>query len=67
MIKDPVKARDFNNLHLIYSCEQCSFFHKNTDQKCNLGLPNDIHRKKAQLKSYYLSGRFAFCRFLEID
>jgi hypothetical protein len=66
VIKDPVKASDFNRLNLVYCCEQCSYYQEN-DTKCNLGFPNDLHRKEAQLKSFSLSGRFAFCRYLEID
>lgn len=66
VIKDPVKAKDFNKLSLVFNCEQCSYFQE-TDGKCNLGFPNEVHRKEAQIKLYNLSGRFAFCRYLEID
>ncbi|MCB0391749.1 MAG: hypothetical protein KDD58_10675 [Bdellovibrionales bacterium] len=66
LIKDAVKARDFNNLNLIYSCEQCSYFQPQNGL-CNLGFPNQVHRQDNQLKSYNMSGKFAFCRYLEID
>lgn len=66
VIKDPVKARDFNKINIVFACEQCSYFQAE-DGKCNLGFPNDLHKEEAQLKSYNMSGRFAFCRYLEID
>ncbi|MCB0357440.1 MAG: hypothetical protein KDD40_10550 [Bdellovibrionales bacterium] len=66
LIKDPVKARDFNKLNIIFCCEQCSYFQPQNGL-CNLGFPNHVHREEAQLKCYSMSGKFAFCRYLEID
>ena len=66
LIKDPVKARDFNNLNIMYCCEQCSYFQPK-EGLCNLGFPNHMHRREAQLKGYNMSGKFSFCRYLEID
>ncbi|MCB9025162.1 MAG: hypothetical protein H6625_02485 [Bdellovibrionaceae bacterium] len=66
VIKDPVKARDFNRLNIFFACEQCSYFQPQ-DGKCNLGFPNEVHKMDAQLKQYYMSGSFAFCRYSELD
>ena len=65
-IRDPIKAQDFRELNLIYCCEQCSYFEHETET-CNLGYQTGLHRQKAQLKSYELSGKMTFCRLLEID
>ena len=66
IIKDKVKASDYNNLNLIYHCEQCSYFEPDSG-KCNLGFANTHHLKVTQDRYFNLGGRMAFCRFLEID
>lgn len=66
VIKDPVKAKDFNQLNIIFACEQCSYFQPHNGL-CNLGFPNGVHKRKAQMKNYNMSGRLAFCRYSEID
>ena len=65
-IRDGIHPRDFRELNLIYCCEQCSYF-ECEGQTCNLGYKTSPHRREAQLSSYGLSGKMAFCRFLEID
>ena len=66
VIKDPIKPRDFRRLNLIFCCEQCTYFQQD-DKICNLGFPSEPHQRRQQLHTYNLSGRMAFCRFLEID
>lgn len=66
IIKDPVSAADFNNLNLIYACEQCTYFNP-TNKACAMGFKVDIHLKKNQDAQYALNGRLAICRFQEID
>ncbi len=66
VIKDPIKASDFNNLNMIFCCEQCSFFEVK-NKVCNFGYHHVPHLYEEQLKSYNMGGKMAFCRFLEID
>ena len=63
---DPVSASEFRNFKLIYCCEQCSHFAPETTV-CTLGYNAKNHLRAENLKSYELTGRMAFCRFLEID
>ena len=66
VIRDRVKASDFNSLDIIYCCEKCTYFESSVS-KCNLGMKVAPHLKESQMKSYRMGGKFAFCRFLEID
>ena len=66
ILLDPVEAKDFNQLKLIYACEDCSHFAA-ADGSCTLGFNSENHRQESQLHSFALSGRMAICRFLEID
>ncbi|MGE0762467.1 MAG: hypothetical protein AB7N80_04240 [Bdellovibrionales bacterium] len=66
LILDPVNPRDFAELNMIYACEQCSHFDPEGAQ-CTIGYEAHLHRRDRQLKLYNLSGRMAFCRFMEID
>ena len=64
--KEIVDPSDWLTYKSVWSCEDCSHFDlKNI--KCTLGYDVENHLKKAQIKSFELSGRIAFCRFLEID
>ena len=66
IIKDPVNPSDFRKFNMVYCCEQCVYFEADR-KECNIGFKTEHHRKATQLKSYNLSGKMAFCRFLEID
>lgn len=63
---DRVNPTDFQNLNLIYCCEQCTYFDPQ-DVQCVLGFPCENHTKDQQLQTFSTSGHMAFCRFLEID
>ncbi|MDC0980406.1 hypothetical protein OAQ84_01585 [Bdellovibrionales bacterium] len=63
---DRVNPRDFRELNLIYCCEQCSFYEPGV-KVCSMGFYCKKHERKAQLESYWRTGKMAFCRFLEID
>ncbi|MBK8203754.1 MAG: hypothetical protein IPL83_20345 [Bdellovibrionales bacterium] len=66
IILDPVNPTEFRSLNFTYCCEQC--VHLDGDENiCTFGHDFNIHSRKAQLRSYELSGKMAFCRFLEID
>ncbi|MCB0412662.1 MAG: hypothetical protein KDD22_09060 [Bdellovibrionales bacterium] len=66
VIYDKVNPTDFLKLDITYACEQCSHF-DTENERCTIGYDCSLHRRKAQLKMYELSGRMAFCRFCEID
>lgn len=66
IILDSVHPADYNNMNLIYHCEQCSYF-KPDDESCVFGYDTSVHLKKAQDKQFNLNGKMAFCRFQEID
>lgn len=66
LILDPVHPRDFNNMEFSYCCEQCSHFDE-TAKSCTIGYDASKHLREVQLKLYDLTGRMAFCRFMEID
>lgn len=64
--KEGIHPRDYLNLDHRFSCEDCSHFQ--ADQvSCTLGFKTEDHLKATQTKSYEMSGKIAFCRFLEID
>ncbi len=66
LILDRVNPTDFLHLDMIYYCEQCSHF--DSDQKeCTIGYLAEHHLKENQDRLYNLTGRIAYCRFLEID
>ncbi len=66
VIYDPIDPREFNHLSLTYCCEQCSHFDP-ASESCTIGYSAALHRRELQLKNYELSGRMAFCRYMEID
>ncbi len=66
LILDRVHPQNFMNMPFTYACEQCSHFDDLT-LTCTIGYDASKHRKAAQLKCYELTGRMAFCRFMEID
>lgn len=63
---DVVNPRDFLKYDFTYSCEQCTHFDQ-ANIKCTLGYNHNHHLKENNLNTYYLNGKMAFCRFLEID
>lgn len=66
MKKEVIQAYDYLHYALPFSCEDCSHFNA-TSESCTLDLPTELHLKRNQEKSYFLSGKMALCRFQEID
>lgn len=66
LILDPIHPTDYLNLKITYACEQCSYFNEDCGT-CSIGYDASLHRLKRQDQLYELTGRVAFCRFLEID
>jgi hypothetical protein len=64
--KDGVHPADYNRLKLPWACEDCVYF-DHEKETCTLGYNSDHHRRDEQLKSYFLSGKMALCRFQELD
>ncbi len=62
---DRINPRDFQKFNFMFCCEQCSHF---DGEKiiCTMGYRAQ-HQKADQLKKYELTGKMAFCRFMEID
>lgn len=48
-----------------FYCEDCSHFDSNA-VSCTMGY-KPVHTRAEQTRLYDLSGRMAFCRFIEID
>ena len=63
---DRVDAWAFQNLNMIYCCEQCSHF-DGENRACTIGYTASDHCRQTADESFRLDGRIAFCRFLEID
>ncbi len=66
LILDPIHPRDYRELVITYSCEQCSHFDP-VSQTCTIGYDAKNHLKSKQEENYARYGKVAFCRFLEID
>lgn len=66
MILDPIHPKDWRELEIIYTCEQCSHFDPIHSQ-CTIGYDAKQHLKETQDRRYELFGRVGFCRFTEID
>jgi hypothetical protein len=66
LILDKIHPKDWRELNIIYTCEQCSHFDE-IGQSCTIGYDASLHRKAKQDALYNLTGRVAFCRFTEID
>jgi hypothetical protein len=66
LILDPVNPRDYRELTIIHTCEQCSHFARET-RRCTLGYEAENHVAARQRHNYELYGKLAFCRFTEID
>ena len=66
LILDPIHPRDFRELSVIFACEQCSHF-ESEQKSCSIGYGAAKHMLEAQLRSYEVTGKVAFCRFSEID
>jgi len=66
LILDPIHPKDYRELTIIHTCEQCSHFAP-ANATCTLGYEAHNHTAAAQARNYELYGRVAFCRFSEID
>jgi hypothetical protein len=66
VVYDPIHPRDWRQLDIVFTCEQCSHFAPAT-ASCTIGYVAEQHMRATQEKQYALSGRVAFCRFSEID
>jgi hypothetical protein len=66
VILDPIHPKDYRELNVVYTCEQCSHF-DSVGKACTIGYDASLHMKEAQDRLYELYGRVAFCRFCEID
>lgn len=64
--KDRVHPSDFMSLNIPYACEDCSHFNPEL-KTCTIGFWTKNHLRQQQLKSYFMSGEMAVCRFMEID
>jgi hypothetical protein len=66
LILDAIEPQYWGKLEVTYYCEQCSYYIPESEG-CTMGLPTAPHRKEQQQKTYELTGRVAFCRYLEVD
>ena len=66
VIFDRIDPRIYNNISVMYCCEQCSHFDE-PNQFCTIGYDASKHLKSVQDHCYELMGRMAVCRFQEID
>ncbi|MCB0362745.1 MAG: hypothetical protein KDD35_08480 [Bdellovibrionales bacterium] len=66
IIMDPVHPSEYRLLNFTYCCEQCVHYDGDREE-CTFGHDSRLHQRKVQIKNYELTGRMAFCRFLEID
>lgn len=66
LILDPVNPTDYLQLNIVYACEHCSHF-DSEGESCTIGYEAHLHRLEHQRRLYELTGRMAFCRFMEID
>ncbi len=64
--KDAVTPAAYIRYKLPWSCDDCSHFERNFEV-CSLGYNANNHRLAQQKFDYELSGRYALCRFQEID
>lgn len=62
---DRVDPRDYARLQMIFACEDCSHY-DSEGASCTIGYRAQ-HRREEQMALYNLTGKMAFCRFLEID
>jgi hypothetical protein len=62
---DGVNPSDFMKYDFMFACEQCSHF-DNSSRTCTIGYDAQ-HTRDRQLRLYNLTGKMAFCRFMEID
>lgn len=63
---DTVNPSDWIKYDFRSACEDCSHF-KFSDLTCTLGYNTKFHREQIQQEQFFLSGKIAQCRFLEID
>jgi hypothetical protein len=66
IILDGIHPRDFRELNIMYACEQCSYFNRET-KRCAMGFKVEKHLRENQLALYYRTGKMAICRSQEID
>lgn len=63
---DTVNPADYLRYNIPSACEDCTHFDAQAE-RCTMGYDSRWHRKDFQEKSFFLSGKMALCRFLEID
>jgi hypothetical protein len=62
---DTVHPRDMNHVDVRFFCDDCSHY-SSTKRHCTIGFVAQ-HTRENQMKIYNLTGKIAFCRFIEID
>ncbi len=62
---DRIHPQDFSKFNFMFCCEQCSHFDA-PKAICTMGYRAQ-HQRADQLRKYSLTGKMAFCRFMEID
>lgn len=62
---DTVHPRDMVNVDVRFFCDDCSHY-SFTAKHCTIGFVAQ-HTRENQMKIYNLTGKIAFCRFIEID
>jgi hypothetical protein len=63
---DAVNPTDYLLYDFRTACEDCTHFDVK-NQSCTMGYDPQWHLREFQKSSYYLSGKIAQCRFLEVD
>ena len=64
--RDVVSAADYLKYDHRWSCDDCTHF-DGVKEVCTISYNCAPHRKAEQERSFFLSGKIAFCRFHEID
>ena len=62
---DVVNPADFRDFNPRFFCDDCSHY-ASTPNLCTIGFVPQ-HTREKQMKIYELTGKIAFCRFIEID
>jgi hypothetical protein len=64
--KDVIHPSDYLKYKFMTACEDCTHFNL-AEKTCTFGYQAHHHLRETQTKSYFLSGKMAICRFMEID
>ena len=62
---DTVHPADFRVFNCRFFCDDCSHYSASLNT-CTIGFVPQ-HTREEQMKIYHLTGKIAFCRFIEID